>query len=72
MNDLESIEKLSKQLSRTNVYDQLLSRLESLKGEQIRISITGGSNVGKSSLVNVLTGSNLEVTSLPTNTHTNH
>lgn len=63
---IKSIKKVATQLSLQNVPEILDSRLKLLSCDQTRISITGGSNVGKSTLINALANTQIKVSSLPT------
>ena len=64
--ELESIKKIATQLDSPNVPEVLESRLKQLSCEQTRITIAGGANVGKTTLINVLANTDLEVSSIPT------
>ena len=61
----EAIRKIAVRLGVPDVADNLDNRAKLLVGEQTRISITGGQNVGKTTLVNALAGTDMEVSSLP-------
>lgn len=63
---LESIKRVATQLDKTNVSEVLESRLKQLSCEQTRITIAGGANVGKTTLINALANTDLEVSSIPT------
>ena len=63
--ELESIKKIATQLDSPNVPEVLESRLKQLSCEQTRITIAGGANVGKTTLINVLANTDLEVSSIP-------
>lgn len=60
------IQTLSAQLNCPDIANQLSKRIELLEGELTRICVTGGSNVGKSTFINAMVGTHLEVSSLPT------
>ena len=64
--ELNSIKRIATQLNMQDVYKTLESRLSQLSCDQTRISIVGGSNVGKTTLINALANTNVEVSSLPT------
>ena len=64
--ELESIKRIASQLDMPNVSEVLESRLAQLECEQTRIVIAGGANVGKTTLINALANTDLEVSSIPT------
>lgn len=64
--ELESIKRIASQLDMPNVSEVLESRLTQLECEQTRIVIAGGANVGKTTLINALANTDLEVSSIPT------
>ena len=64
--ELESFKRIETRLEMSNVSEILESRLMQLVCEQTRVTITGGANVGKTTLVNALVGTDLEVSSIPT------
>ena len=64
--ELDSIKRIATQLDKPNVSEVLESRLKQLSCEQTRITIAGGANVGKTTLINALANTDLEVSSIPT------
>jgi len=62
----EQIKSLSGQLGCPEVYKDFNSRISMLSGDTTRISVTGNINTGKSSLINALADTKLEVSFLPT------
>ena len=64
--ELESIKRIATQLDKPNVSEVLESRLKQLSCEQTRVTIAGGANVGKTTLINALANTDLEVSSIPT------
>lgn len=67
MDVVNLIEQLSVKLNNQTICEQLKLRLRFLDEVQTRIVITGGSNVGKTSLINAITGTKLDESPLPTN-----
>ena len=63
---LDSIKRIAAQLSVPNVTENLDSRMKLLSCDQTRLTVVGGSNVGKSTLINALVNTSIEVSSLPT------
>lgn len=64
---IQQIKDIAEQINLGEAYTELSERVAVIDSPQTRISVTGGSNVGKSSLINALAGCSLEVTALPTN-----
>ena len=56
----EIIKKLTTRLECPEVYEKLQLRCSMLEGEQTRISVTGGLNVGKTSLINAIADTQME------------
>ena len=56
----EIIKKLTTRLECPEVYEKLQLRCSMLEGEQTRISVTGGLNVGKTSLINSIADTQME------------
>ena len=57
--------KLAEELASKSVYDDYLNQVEALKGESIRVGVFGQPCTGKTSLINALLGTNLPVSTLP-------
>ena len=64
--EYEIIKKITTRLECPEVYEKLQLRCSMLEGEQTRISITGGSNVGKTSLINAIADTQMEESFLAT------
>lgn len=60
------LKELASRLKCEAIYETLSERLKLLECDKTRITVTGSPSVGKSSLINALTGSNLEVSVIPT------
>ena len=67
MKTLNQIEKLCEQIDKPQVFETLKVRLAELESPKIRLSVIGGTNVGKSSLINKLAEVKLPVSTIPSN-----
>ena len=68
MMQTETIKNIAAQLGVPNVSEALEAQLKQLVCDQTRIAVVGGDNVGKSTFINALLGTNLEESSLPSAT----
>ena len=65
----EIIKQLSEKLSTPEVYNKLVEQLERLNRSNTCIGILGQGNTGKTSMINILTGANIPVSLLPSQTN---